>query len=605
LQTTRRRPHQQSSLTLSIPLKEQLKELLTHALAALQSDGSVPAAAAVDIQVERTRDRTHGDYASNLAMALAKPARRKPRELAGLLVGAMPTGHGIDRIEIAGPGFINFYLGADAWHGVVRSALAQGADFGRSRLGAGQRVQVEFVSANPTGPLHVGHGRGAAYGAAVADLLAAVGFSVHREYYVNDAGRQMDILAASVYLRYLELCGEEVVFPVNGYQGDYVWDIAATLHREGADSLRHPAARVFEQVPADAPAGGDKESHIDGLIGRSKALLGEQAYRRVFDTGLNAILEDIRRDLAEFGVTYDEWFSERSLSESDAVGRCMERLQLSGHVYARGGALWFRSTDYGDEKDRVLVRDNGQTTYFASDIAYHANKLERGFSRVIDVWGADHHGYVPRVKAALNALGDDPSKLDVLLVQFAILYRGGEKVQMSTRSGEFVTLRELRHEVGNDAARFFYVMRKCEQHMDFDLDLAKAESNDNPVYYIQYAHARVRSVFRKLTEKGLEWDRDDGLASLHRLTEPHEDLLLVNLARYPEVLESAALNHEPHQLTHYLRELANDFHTYYNAHNFIIEDDSLRNARLALIESTRQALENGLRLLGVSAPDSM
>jgi len=587
------------------PVKATLIQKLSDAVTRLQADGTLPAELAPTIQIERTRDRAHGDYASNLAMALAKPARCKPRDLAGQLVAVMQAGHGVAKIEIAGPGFINFYLGNDAWHGVVREVLAQGRDFGRSDLGAGRRVQVEFVSANPTGPLHVGHGRGAAYGAAVADLLAAVGFTVHREYYVNDAGRQMDILAASVYLRYLELCGEAVVFPANGYQGDYVWDIAATLHREGGDSLRHPLAEVFEGVAPDAPAGGDKEEHIDGLIGRIRTLLGDDGYRRVFDAGLDAILGDIRRDLQEFGVTYDEWFSERSLADSNAVQRCMERLKQSGHVYERDGALWFRSTDYGDEKDRVIVRDNGQTTYFASDIAYHANKLERGFSRVIDIWGADHHGYVPRVKAALSALGDDPSRLDVLLVQFAILYRGGEKVQMSTRSGEFVTLRELRHEVGNDAARFFYVMRKCEQHMDFDLDLAKSESNDNPVYYIQYAHARVRSVFRKLAEKGLEWDRESGLAGLGRLAEPHEDMLLVNLSRYPEVLEIAALNHEPHQLTHYLRELANDFHTYYNAHNFIIDDAALRNARLVLIEATRQVLENGLQLLGVSAPDAM
>jgi arginyl-tRNA synthetase len=586
-------------------VKATLIQKLTEAVTRLQADGTLPAELAPSIQVERTRDRAHGDYATNLAMTLAKPARRKPRELAERLAAAMVADQGVAKIEIAGPGFINFHLGNDAWHGVVRDALARGADFGRSELGAGQRVQVEFVSANPTGPLHVGHGRGAAYGAAVADLLTAIGFAVHREYYVNDAGRQMDILAASIYLRYLELCGEEVVFPANGYQGDYVWDIAATLHREGGAALRHPVSAVFEGVPADAPAGGDKEEHIDGLIERSKSLLGAEQYRRVFNAGLDAILEDIRRDLEEFGVTYDEWFSERSLSDSNAVQRCMDRLRHSGHVYEKDGALWFRSTDYGDEKDRVIVRDNGQTTYFASDIAYHANKLERGFSRVIDVWGADHHGYVPRVKAALSALGDDPSRLDVLLVQFAILYRGGEKVQMSTRSGEFVTLRELRREVGNDAARFFYVMRKCEQHMDFDLDLARSQSNDNPVYYIQYAHARVRSVFRKLAEKQLAWDRDAGLAGLGLLTEPHEDLLLVNLARYPEVLETAALNHEPHQLTHYLRELANDFHTYYNAHNFIIDDAALRNARLALIEATRQALENGLRLLGVSAPDAM
>ncbi len=586
-------------------MKEHITSKVADAVYRLQIAGSLPSEGLPDIMVERTRDRAHGDFATNFAMLLARPARRKPRELAELLVGAIEPGTEISRIEIAGPGFINFYLGNDAWHGVVRSALEQGRQFGRSSIGAGQRVQVEFVSANPTGPLHVGHGRGAAFGAAVADLLTAVGYEVHREYYVNDAGRQMDILAASVYLRYLELCGESVVFPANGYQGDYVWDIAATLHREGGETFRHPVSSVFEGVPDDAPAGGDKELHIDGLIERIKSLLGTQPYRRVFDAGLNTILDDIRRDLEEFGVTYDEWFSERSLTDNDSVQRCMERLKKSGHVYEKDGALWFRSTDYGDEKDRVIVRDNGQATYFASDIAYHANKLERGFSRVIDIWGADHHGYVPRVKAALSALGDDPEKLDVLLVQFAILYRGGEKVQMSTRSGEFVTLRELRREVGNDAARFFYVMRKCEQHMDFDLDLAKSESNDNPVYYIQYAHARIRSVFRKLAEKQLEWDRNAGLTNLGMLTEPHEDLLLVNLARYPEVLESAALNHEPHQLTHYLRELANDLHTYYNAHNFIIDDAALRNARLTLIEATRQALENGLRLLGVSAPDIM
>jgi len=586
-------------------VKEHIVSKLADAVYRLQIAGSLPAEGLPEIMVERTRERAHGDFATNFAMLLAKPARRKPRELAELLVAAIEPGIEISRIEIAGPGFINFHLGTRAWHGVIRAALEHGAAFGRSKSGAGQRVQVEFVSANPTGPLHVGHGRGAAYGAAVADLLEAVGFDVHREYYVNDAGRQMDILAASVYLRYLELCGETVVFPANGYQGDYVWDIAATLHREGGDALRHPVDVVYAGVPADAPAGGDKEAHIDGLIGRIKALLGAANYRHVFDEGLGAILGDIRRDLEEFGVTYDEWFSERSLTESNAVMHCMERLRESGHVYEQDGALWFRSTDYGDEKDRVLVRDNGQTTYFASDIAYHANKLERGYQRVIDVWGADHHGYVPRVKAALSALGEDPGRLDVLLVQFAILYRHGEKAQMSTRSGEFVTLRELRHEVGNDAARFFYVMRKCEQHMDFDLDLARSQSSDNPVYYIQYAHARVRSVFRQLAEKQLHWDRDAGLAALDTLTEPHEDTLLVNLSRYPEVLESAALHHEPHQLTYYLRELANDFHTYYNAHKFIIDDAGLRNARLALIEATRQTLENGLHLLGVTAPDTM
>jgi arginyl-tRNA synthetase len=586
-------------------VKEQIAQILDGAVARLKKNGDLPADIEPAILVERTREREHGDFASNLALTLAKTARCKPRELAERLVAAIGPEDQIERIEIAGPGFINFFLGPDAYHAVIGEILEQAASYGLSYRGAGQLVQVEFVSANPTGPLHVGHGRGAAYGAAVADLLAAIGYVVHREYYVNDAGRQMDILAASVYLRYLELCGEEVTFPANGYQGDYVWDIGATLHREHGERLRHAAAEVFEGVPADEPAGGDKESHIDGVIARLQALLEREGYRLVFDAGLDAILHNIRQDLKEFGVVYDEWFSERSLTENGAVDRVIARLEQSGHTYVKDGALWFRSTDYGDEKDRVIVRENGQKTYFASDIAYHANKLERGYTRVIDIWGADHHGYVPRVKAALQALGDDPVKLDVLLVQFAVLYRGGVKVQMSTRSGEFVTLRELRHEVGNDAARFFYVMRKCEQHMDFDLDLAKSESSDNPVYYVQYAHARVMSVFRQLTEKGYAWDRTLGARHLSLLNESHEQELIISLSRYPEVLENAALNHEPHLLTHYLRELANDFHTYYNAHTFLVEDEALRNARLNLIEATRQVIANGLQLLGVSRPDTM
>ena len=592
-------------LTHNNHLKTHLIQLLTDAVAKLQANGTLPAELSPDVMIERTRDRAHGDFASNLALLLAKPARRKPREIAELLVAVIKLGGEVTKIEIAGPGFINFFLGNEAWHAVIDDILEQGEHYGRSEFGRGQRIQVEFVSANPTGPLHVGHGRGAAYGAAVADLLEAIGYDVHREYYVNDAGRQMDILAASVYLRYLDLCGETVTFPANGYQGDYVWDIAATLHREHGTALQHPVADVYQDVPPDEPAGGDKEAHIDGVIERSRTLLGQTQYRLVFDEGLNAILGNIRQDLKEFGVVYDEWFSERSLSDNQAVEAGIERLQQSGHVYEKNGALWFSSTDFGDEKDRVIVRDNGQTTYFASDIAYHANKLERGYDRVIDIWGADHHGYVPRVKAALKALGDDPDKLDVLLVQFAILYRHGEKAQMSTRSGEFVTLRELRNEVGNDAARFFYVMRKCEQHMDFDLDLAKSQSNDNPVYYIQYAHARVRSVFRQLQEKQFSWDRAAGNEGVSTLSETHELELMINLSRYPEILEAAALNHEPHQLAHYLRELANDFHTYYNAHTFLVDDATVRNARLNLIEATRQVIANGLGLLGVSAPDTM
>ncbi len=589
-------------------MKQQITDLLRAGLAHLTADGTWNAIQLPQPQVERTRDQAHGDFATNLALLLAKPARARPREVAERLVAALPVSPLIARVEIAGPGFINFFLAADAYRQVVPAILSAGHDYGRSRRGAGQCVQVEFVSANPTGPLHVGHGRGAAYGAAVADLLAAVGYEVHREYYVNDAGRQMDILATSVWLRYLELCSEAIEFPSNGYKGDYVWDIAATLHREHADAYRTPAALVFAGVPADeceGQDGGDKENHIDALISAAKRLLGDNRYRCCFELALNMILDDIRTDLAEFGVEYQEWFSERSLADRGAVNRALERLREAGHVYEQGGALWFRSSAFGDEKDRVLVRENGQGTYFASDIAYHIEKLERGFERVIDIWGADHHGYVPRIKAALSALGDDAERLDVLLVQFAILYRGGERAQMSTRSGQFVTLRELRKEVGRDAARFFYVMRRCEQHLDFDLDLAKSQSADNPVYYCQYAHARVCSVLRQAADKGMVVNPSPGAANLERLTEDHEQALLRTLARYPELVDTAAVNHEPHLVATYLRELANELHTYYNAHQFLVDDAALRDARIKLILAVRQVLRNGLALLGVTAPEAM
>lgn len=575
------------------------------ALQQLAAKGVIPQDAVSRPKIERTRESKHGDFATNAAMVLAKAARTNPRELAQLLLNELPSTDLLDHCEIAGPGFINFTLTSTAYHRLIPSILSLSHRYGRSDLGNSKRVQVEFVSANPTGPLHVGHGRGAAYGSVVADLLKAVGFDVHQEYYVNDAGRQMDILATSIWLRYLELCDETLTFPANGYKGDYVWDIAATLHRDHGEAYKQDALSVFEGIAEDEPGGGDKEAHIDGLIDRTKQLLGDNRYRFVFELGLNIILDDIRDDLSLFGVNYDEWYSERSLTESGAVNQAIERLRSNNQLYEKEGALWFRSTDFGDEKDRVVVRDNGQTTYFASDIAYHMDKLERGFDRVIDVWGADHHGYIPRVKAALTALGDDSSKLDVLLVQFAILYRGGEKLQMSTRSGQFVTLRELRKEVGADAARFFYVMRKCEQHMDFDLDLAKSQSSDNPVYYVQYAHARICSVFQQAAEQKIPFENNPSAVDYGRLSESHEQALLTSLAKYPETVESSALSEEPHQLTHYLRELANDFHTYYNTHKFLVEDSALRDARLQLILATRQVLRNGLNLLGVSAPEKM
>lgn len=586
-------------------MKKRLENLLQAAFATLKAEGVVPADLEHVPMVERARDPQHGDFATNLAMALAKPARANPRQLAEKIVAALPKDPAVVKVDIAGPGFINFFMDPKAQFGVVRAVHDAGHGYGRGLAGAGQKVQVEFVSANPTGPLHVGHGRGAAYGAVVANLLAAAGFEVQREYYVNDAGRQMDILAASVWLRYLEECGETFVFPSNGYRGEYVREIAGELHRQHGAGFRHASAKVFAGIPADEPQGGDKEIHIDALVARAKELLGAAGYRTVFDAGLDSILDDIRQDLEEFGVRYEHWFSERGLAEAGAVERALEKLKAGGHLYVKDGATWFASSALGDEKDRVVVRENGQMTYFASDIAYHMNKLERGFDRIINVWGADHHGYVPRVKAAIQALGGDPSRLEVLLVQFAVLYRGEEKVQMSTRSGEFVTLRQLRNEVGKDAARFFYVMRKSDQHMDFDLKLATSRTNENPVYYVQYAHARVCSVFRQLDEKGWPRDLQGGMDHLDRLIEPHEAALIGSLTRYPEVVEQSAMQRAPHHLLHFLRDLAYEFHTYYNAHQFLVEDAALRDARLNLIAAVRQVIMNGLGLLDVSAPESM
>ena len=586
-------------------MKNNIEDLISQAVNKLQQQGMLDASLQPKIQVTRTRDVAHGDFASNIAMMLAKPAGRNPRELAQALIDALPDNEHVHKVEIAGPGFINFFIHQHTTLDIIRTILERGVRFGTSEIGQGEKVQIEFVSANPTGPLHVGHGRGAAYGATLASLMRAVGYDVDCEYYVNDAGRQMNILAASVWLRYLQQLDIEIPFPVNAYKGDYVLDIAAELASKHGGVYVHGADQVMNGVPADEPDGGDKEIHIDALIERARQLLGDEGYRVMFEAGLDTILADIAEDLEEFGVHYDVWYSEQTLADRNLIEKAVQQLQHAGHIYKKKGALWFRSTDFGDEKDRVVIRDNGQATYFASDIAYHMDKFARGFHRVINIWGADHHGYVPRVKAAINALGEDENKLDILLVQFAILYRGGERVQMSTRSGSFVTLRELREEVGNDAARFFYVMRKCEQHMDFDLDLAKSRSNDNPVYYVQYAHARIESVFRQLSEKKLSWDKDNGAGTLDVLVEDHEVALMTCVSRYPEIVEQAAQAHEPHQVAYYLRELATDFHTYYNAHQFLVEDEALRDARLYLVHAVGQTLRNGLALLGVSAPVSM
>jgi arginyl-tRNA synthetase len=586
-------------------VKELLKELVLQAVMDLRRDGALPPGEEPAFAIERTRAKAHGDYACNVALLMAKPLGRNPRELAQALVATLPESRLVEKVEIAGPGFINFFVSPTCLAGTLRRVMEQGESFGLAPAESLESVTVEFVSANPNGPLHVGHGRGAAYGATLANLLAARGMKVQREYYVNDAGRQMDILAASVWLRYLELGGVTVRFPDNGYKGEYVVEIARALRSREGDRLRRTAIEVFDGLPPDEGQGGDKEAHVDALIARAKALLGDADYRIVFNAGLDWCLADIRDDLGEFGVRYDTWFSERSLTTSGAVAKAIAQLRAAGHVYEKDGALWFKASEFGDEKDRVVVRENGVTTYFASDIAYLRNKFERGFDRAIYVLGADHHGYVARLKGMARALGLDPDRIEILLVQFAILFEHGERVQMSTRAGSFVTLRQLRKEVGTDAARFFYVMRSHDQHLDFDLDLAKSQSNDNPVYYVQYAHARVASLFRQLAEKGLSYNKASGDAARDRLTDEREQDLMQHLLRFPEAVASAADNRSPQILVNALRELAASFHSFYNALPILVEDDAVRAGRLYLCTAVKQVLANGLKLLGVSAPEQM
>ncbi|HTV78570.1 MAG TPA: arginine--tRNA ligase [Steroidobacteraceae bacterium] len=585
-------------------MKPQLEQLLREAVSGLVGAVLPTAPEASQITVERTRDARHGDFATNVAMRLAKPAGRNPRELAAAIIAALPANELVERTEIAGAGFINFHLRAAASTGELARIHELGAAYGRSRAGGGERVLVEFVSANPTGPLHVGHGRQAAYGATLANILAATGCEVAREYYINDAGRQMEILGVSTWIRYLELWGESLPFPSNGYRGDYVRPLARALRDREGEQLRAAAAVVMAGLPADAPA-GDKELHIDALIGRCRELIGEEGLRRVLELSLELMLADIRDDLAGFGVEFDRWYSERSLADSGAIARALERLRGQSQIYQKDGAQWFAATAFGDEKDRVVVRENGVATYFASDIAYHLEKRERGFERLLDVLGADHHGYVARVRAGLTAMGEPGESLEVSLIQFVSLFRGGEKIPMGKREAQFVTLRELRAEVGNDACRFFYLMRSHDQPLDFDLELAKSRTNENPVYYIQYAHARVASVLKQLAAKGLSFDLAEGLAHAALLNGPHEQALVQSLSRFPESLAQAATQRAPHILVHYLREVANAFHTYYNAEQFIVPEAALRNARLALVGAAAQVIRNGLTLLGVGAPESM
>ncbi|MEJ2114833.1 MAG: arginine--tRNA ligase [Gammaproteobacteria bacterium] len=586
-------------------MQTQITKLVSTAITKLQSAGDISSEVQADIQVTRSKDKTHGDFACNVALQLAKQAKMPPRLFAEMLLAKMPEDPMVAKIEIAGPGFLNFYIQENLHGEILNTILKQQSSYGHTKTHVGKKVQIEFVSANPTGPLHVGHGRGAAYGATIANLLAAVGYEVQREYYVNDAGRQIDILTASVWLRYLELCDEKFDFPANAYQGDYVWDIAATLHRKHGDKYLHTTENWMTDLPADEPKGGDKEVYIDAIIDKAKTLLNKDGYEIFSKCALDTIIHDIRNDLELFGVYYDNWFSEKSLVMRNSVQTAIKTLEDNGYSYIKDNAVWFRSTDFGDEKDRVLIRANGTHTYFASDIAYHLDKYQRGFDRLINIWGADHHGYTTRIKAAVEALGKDPKRLQIPLVQFANLYKGGEKLAMSTRSGEFVTLRELRKQVGKDAARFFYVMRKHEQHLDFDLDLATSQSKDNPVYYVQYAHARICSIF---DQAGVDMqDQSVFNASTEPLSNQHEKNILKLLSQLPESVSSAAEKLSPHILVNYLRDVANAFHSFYNEkeNQVLVDDLTLRNARLKLIYATKIVIHNGLTLLDVSSPEKM
>lgn len=608
-----------------------IQNALNHVIEQLKAEQILPADWQNNSVIQRTKDQAHGDFASNLAMVCAKIAKTNPRELAQKIVDLLPSDavsetSAIKKVEIAGAGFINFFLNESARFAVLDKIMDEKGDYGTTDNFYGKKIQVEFVSANPTSSLHVGHGRGAAFGMSVANLLEAVGYQVQREYYVNDAGRQMDILATSVYLRYLELCGEKITFPVNAYQGDYVKDIAKTIKQQYGDSLKNSWQNMLANVPDDAVfttdekgekvlVSGDKEKHIDGLIDNAKSFLGGKengnGYTIFHQTALQSILDDIQDDLADFGVRFDKWFSEKSLD--DKIQSAMNVLQEKGFLYEKDGNIWFKSTDFGDEKDRVVQRANGQYTYFASDIAYHKDKLDRGFDKIIDVWGADHHGYITRVKASLTAMGYDAERMDVILVQFVTLWRGEEQVQMSSRSGQFVTLRELREEVSNDAARFYYVARKPEQHIDFDLELAKSTKKENAVYYIQYAHARICRVLEKLESFGLKVDDNVGKQYQTLLTQPIETDLLSLLSAYPDTLKKSAVQYEPHILTNYLKDLASLFHGWYDnnrilpkqGETFNEEEQHLMQARLRLSKSVRQVIQNGLNLLGLTAPTSM
>ena len=589
-------------------MKEELKKSLNQALKSLEKEHNV-ILSKTKIEIKENKEKEFGDFSSNLALVLSKELSKPPKDIAEMLLKELGEKDFIDRMEIAGPGFINFFLSHASRTEILKIINKEKNKFGFSTKKKAEKdsVLIEYVSSNPTGPLHVGHGRGAAFGSVLASILKATGHQVDEEYYVNDQGRQTEILSLSVWLRYLENFNQVSLFPNNCYQGAYIESLAKELEKDKDNKFcvdKELEKEISQLLSLDLT-----EEELDNLIAKSKELL-KKGFKEITTFALENILQNIERDLKAFGVEHNKWFKESSMfstsrTNRSLIGEALDSLKSKKKLYEKDGALWFQSTDFGDEKDRVVKRENGATTYFASDIAYHANKFNRGYSKIINVWGADHHGYLPRVKAAMSALGEDTDKFEVIFIQFANLIRGGKKLSMSTRAGEFISLNELIEEVTSEAARFFFINRKGNQHLDFDLDLAKEESKDNPLYYIQYAHARICSVFDKLKENKKSYKESVALEALDQLNSDQEVEIQQLLSQFPDVINRSAENYEPHLICYYLRNLAGTFHSYYNNERILVEEENTLQAKLFLISAVKQVLFNGLKILSISAPESM
>ena len=580
-------------------MKDNIKKTLSQILEDLYSQIE-PEVKNLKISIQDNKEKEHGDLATNIAMVLAKPLKKNPKEIAEEIKQNFVLDEKIIKIEVAGPGFLNFFLSKDSHGEILEQIQKENKDFGKS--GSKQsKVLIEYVSSNPTGPLHVGHGRGAVFGSVLSSLLEEAGFEVDQEYYVNDFGRQMNILATSAWIRYCQLFSSEIKMMQQGYQGDYLIPIAKKLKDEKSDSLFKIEESLIQKLNSE----DQDDEFTDQLVESLRVILKEE-FQYIREFALSEILHLIKADLEQCGVHHNAWFSESSLYGNDGstdskVDVSIEELKSRGFIYEEGGAIWFKSSSLGDDKDRVLRRGNGEYTYFASDVAYHLDKYDRGYDRVINVWGSDHHGYLPRVRAAMDACDRDINKLEVIFIQFANLVKGGKKVSMSTRSGDFITLNELMNEVTTEAARFFYINRKADQHLEFDLDLAKEQSKDNPLYYIQYAHARICSVLRKAENEFEDFDS----VELALLGSEKEIEILKLLRQYPQLIERSAKAGEPHLLCYFLRDLSGVFHSYYNSEKFLIEDKELMTSRLFLLKGVKQVIANGLRVLGIKAPEEM